>query len=103
MGFSWRTNPESKDHMRIDDIINKKAKDDPAKQEKLARQQAKLIADPYKALRRGRAAVDAKAYEISKIFFQKVIDLKQEHLLGAQDKAAMAEISQMYQLGIFFD
>jgi hypothetical protein len=102
MGFSWRTEPEEKDHRRIDDIINKKAVGDKAKQEKLAHQQAKLIEDPYKALRRGRAAIDAKAYDLAKIFFQKVIDLKMEKLLDQEDKAAMEGISKMYDWGIFF-
>lgn len=101
MAFSYRSNPEAKDHTRINDILVIKAKDNPEKQEQLARNQAKLITDPYKALRRGRAAIAVEAYDIAKIFLQKVIELDQEKLLSREDIAAMEDLSFAYNMGVF--
>ena len=102
MAFSWRTTPEPKDHQRIKDILDLKAPGDTIKQAKLASQQAKIITDPYKALRRGRAALDRKEYELAKVFLQRVIDLDQERILEAQDLAALSDISFAYEMGLFF-
>jgi len=102
MALSWRSNPETKDHMRIRDIVDIKAPGDKVKQEKLARHQAKIITDPYKALRRARAALDRKEYDITKVFLQRVIELDYEKILDTQDKAALADISFAYDMGLFF-
>ena len=102
MGFSYRSKPEPKDHMRIKDIVVVKAAGDKEKQAKLAHHQAKIITDPYKALRRGRAAIDVKEYDVAKIFLQRVIDLDQEKLLEAEDLATMADINFAFEMGLFF-
>lgn len=102
MALSWRSNPEAKDHMRIRDIVDIKAPGDKVKQEKLARHQAKVITDPYKSLRRARAALDRKEYDITKVFLQRVIELDYESILDTQDKAALADISFAYDMGLFF-
>jgi hypothetical protein len=102
MAFSYRSAPENKDHMRIRDIVVVKAAGDKEKQAKLAHQQAKIITDPYKALRRGRAAIEVEEFDVAKIFLQRVIDLNQEKLLSREDLAAMEDISQAYDLGVWF-
>lgn len=102
MALSWRTNPEEKDHRRIKDIVDIKAPGDKVRQEKLARHQAKIITDPYKALRRARAALDRKEYDIAKIFLQRSIDLNYGHLLEPRDLAAIADISFAHEMGLFF-
>ena len=102
MALSWRSDPEEKDHKRIKDIVDIKAPGDKVKQEKLARHQAKVITDPYKALRRARAALDRKEYDLTKIFLQRVIELDYERILDTQDKAALADISFAYDMGLFF-
>jgi len=102
MGFSYRTNPEEKDHRRIKDIVVVKAAGDKGKQEKLAKHQSKIITQPEKALRRARAALDIKEYDVAKIFLQRVIDLNHENLLDARDLAALSDINFSFEMGLFF-
>ena len=101
MAFSYRSDPESKDHSRIKDIVVIKAPGDKKKQAQLANQQAKSITDPYKGLRRARAALDVKEYDVAKIFLQRVIDLDHEKLLDTRDLANIAEIDFAFEMGLF--
>lgn len=99
--MAFRPHPESKDHTRINDIVNVKAPGDKEKQAKLALDQAKTITHVDKALRRGRAAIKMKEYDIAKIFLQRVIDLKREDLLEAEELATMADINFAFDIGLF--
>ena len=102
MAFTNRTAPEEKDNRRIQDIVKIKAPGDKLKQQQLAKQQAKIITKPDKALRRGRAALAIKEYDVAKIFLQRVIDLNKEDLLEAEDLAALADINFAFEMGLFF-
>ena len=102
MAFSYRSNPETKDHTRINDIVKIKAPGDIKKQKALALQQANVITDPYKTLRRARACVDVKEYDLAKIFLQRVIDLDQEGILEACDLAVIHDLNFAFEMGLFF-
>lgn len=66
---------DSKDEMRISDIV-KKAKGDKSKELQLARLMADKIKDFDKAIRRGRAADDAKKKNLAEVFYKRAKELK---------------------------
>jgi hypothetical protein len=71
---SQSTDPESKDVMRISDIIKKSGGDD-NKALTLARTMAKLIKDYYKAMRRAKAAEEAGREDLAEIFYNRAAAL----------------------------
>ena len=68
------TQPDSKDDMRISDIVKKSAGNE-TKEISLAQQMAKSIKDGEKALRRARAAFAKGLTHIAKPFYDKAKDL----------------------------
>lgn len=62
---------DSKDKMRVEDIMNKAGGDWNYKAEQLTRQMAKAITDGAKALRRGKAAIEQGYNEMAIIFLLK--------------------------------
>ena len=66
---------DSKDEMRISDIITK-ADGDKAKESQLAKLMADKIKDFDKAIRRGRAAEQKKKKHLADIFFKRAKELK---------------------------
>jgi ribosome-binding protein aMBF1 (putative translation factor) len=66
---------DSKDRMRISDIIDK-AKGDDSKEKQLAQTMANKIKDYDKAIRRGRAAEEEGQKELAEIFFARAKQLR---------------------------
>ncbi len=66
---------DSKDRMRISDIIDK-AKGDKSKEMQLAQTMANKIKDYDKAIRRGRAAEEEEQKHLAEIFFKRAKELR---------------------------
>lgn len=66
---------DSKDRMRISDIVDK-AKGDKAKEIQLATTMANRITDYDKAMRRGRAAEEEKQKHLADVFFKRAKELR---------------------------
>lgn len=73
--------PNSKDIMRINDIINK-ASGDASKEESLTRQMAKSITDHDKAYRRAKAAEAIGRQDLADIFMDKALELNENQAKG---------------------
>lgn len=66
---------DSKDRMRISDIVDK-AKGDKSKELQLARTMANRITDYDKAIRRGRAAEEEGHKHLAEVFFARAKELR---------------------------
>jgi len=68
--------PDSKDHMRIRDIISKSA-GSAERERKLAKMMANAITDPHKAYRRYKAALQkgGEEWDVTNIFLIRVLEL----------------------------
>ncbi len=84
--------PDSKDHQRIDDMIQKSKDDNHLL--RLAEQMAKSIKDPEKAYRRALAAEAVNFHDVAAIFFDRSRDLGGRYASVGESRRASGRITE---------